>query len=271
MSNLKVNEKSSTLNSREVAKMIGKEHHKLTRDIDTYIKYISETSKFSSDDIDQNPKLDSEDFFIESSYQAGTGKSYKCYELTKMGCEMVANKMTGAKGVQFTATYVKRFNELEENENKKMAFYIPATYAEALALAAKQAEENEQLKIENQIQTQRIAEYEPKVTYYDEILKSRGLMAVTQIAADYDLTAQKLNRILKEERVQHKVGGQWILYKDYMNNGYTKSETIPITHSDGRLGTTLNTKWTQKGRLFIHEILVRRGIEAVIDKAFETA
>ncbi|KGL45647.1 Rha family transcriptional regulator [Listeriaceae bacterium FSL A5-0209] len=260
MNNLQVIEKSSTLNSREVAKMIGKRHDHLVRDIGSYVSYIG-----------QNPKLGSDDFFIESSYETGTGKSYKCYELTKMGCEMVANKMTGSKGIQFTATYVKRFNELEANESKKMAFYIPATYAEALALAAKQAEENEQLKIENQIQTQRIAEYEPKATYYDEILKSKGLMAVTQIAADYDLTAQKLNLILKEERVQHKVGGQWILYKDHMNNGYTKSETIPITHSDGRPGTTLNTKWTQKGRLFIHEILVRRGIEATIDKEYELA
>ncbi|MBC1231533.1 Rha family transcriptional regulator [Listeria booriae] len=218
----------------------------------------------------QTSKLSSQDYFIKSQYKAnGNNKTYDCYELTKMGCEMVANKMTGAKGVQFTATYVKRFNELEANENKKMAFYIPQTRAEALRLAADLEEENQQLKIENQIQTQRIAEYEPKVAYYDKILKSKSLMTVTQIAADYDLTAQKLNAILKEERVQHKVGGQWILYKNHMNNAYTKSEATQITHSDGRPDTKLNTKWTQKGRLFIHEILGNRGIKAVIDKEYE--
>ncbi|SQC55329.1 phage antirepressor KilAC domain-containing protein [Listeria newyorkensis] len=159
----------------------------------------------------------------------------------------------------------------QTNENQKMAFYIPQTLAEALRLAADLEEDNQKLEIENQTQAKQIAEYEPKATYYDEILKSKGLMAVTQIAADYDLTAQKLNLILKEEGVQHKVGGQWILYKDHMNNGYTESKTIPITHSDGRPGTILHTKWTQKGRFFIHEILVRRNIEAAVDKVIMEA
>ncbi|EAE6434662.1 Rha family transcriptional regulator [Listeria monocytogenes] len=255
MTNLTVLEKAKTINSRQVAEMIGKKHYNLVRDIETYVDYIGQNSKLSSDD-----------YFLESTYEAGTGKSYKCYELTKMGCEMVANKITGSKGVQFTATYVKRFNEYEDQAVRTQTFYIPATYSEALALAAEQAKENEQLKIENEIQSQRIAEYEPKVTYYDEILKSRGLVTATQIAADYDLSAQQLNNILKQERIQHKVGGQWILYKNHMENGYTKSETIPITHRDGRPGTRINTKWTQKGRLFIHEILAKRGIKATIDK-----
>ncbi|WP_413769998.1 Rha family transcriptional regulator, partial [Vibrio vulnificus] len=68
---------------------------------------------------DQNPKLDSDRFFIESSYQAGTGKNYKCYLLTKQGCEFVANKLTGRKGTIFTATYVSLFNEYEAEHNGK--------------------------------------------------------------------------------------------------------------------------------------------------------
>lgn len=75
------------MDSRDVAKMFGKTHAHLVRDIDRYIN-----------DLDQNPKLDSDDFFIDSSYQAGTGKNYKCYLLTKQGCEFVANKLTGRKG-----------------------------------------------------------------------------------------------------------------------------------------------------------------------------
>ncbi|EAE7099197.1 Rha family transcriptional regulator [Listeria welshimeri] len=253
MNNLAVLDKNNTLNSREVAEMVEKRHSDLLRDIETYIRYIN-----------QNAKLRSDDFFSESTYQAGTGKDYKCYEITKMGCEMIANKLTGAKGIQFTALFVQKFNKLEENE--KQTFYIPGTYAEALTLAAKQAELNEQLMLENEVKTQTIAEYEPKVSYYDQILKSPGLITVTQIAADYDLTAHKLNKILYEEQVQHKVGGQWILYKKHMNLGLTKSETVSIVHSNGRLGTKVNTKWTQKGRLFIHEILEKVGIQAVIDK-----
>lgn len=90
--------------SREVAEMIGKNHAHLLRDIQGYIKVIS-----------QNPKLDSDKFFVESSYKSGTGKEYTCYLLTKQGCEMVANKMTGEKGILFTAEYVQAFNKMEEH------------------------------------------------------------------------------------------------------------------------------------------------------------
>ena len=66
--------------------------------------------------------------------------------------------------------------------------------------------------------------------------------------------------------MQHCVNGQWILYRRHMGKGYTKSETIPITRSDGRTDTRIYTKWTQKGRILIHEILTRRGILAVMDR-----
>lgn len=97
------------MDSRDVAKMIGKNHHNLVRDIRRYIN-----------DMSQNSKLSSDDFFIESSYQAGTGKNYPCYLLTKQGCEFVANKLTGKKGTIFTATYVSLFNEYEAEHNGKM-------------------------------------------------------------------------------------------------------------------------------------------------------
>lgn len=96
------------IDSRDVAKMIGKTHAHLMRDIDSYKEVL-----------DQNPKLDSDRFFIESSYQAGTGKNYKCYLLTKQGCEFVANKLSGRKGTIFTATYVSLFNEYEAEHNGK--------------------------------------------------------------------------------------------------------------------------------------------------------
>lgn len=101
--------KQRVIDSRDVAKMLGKTHAHLVRDIDRYIN-----------DLDQNPKLDSDDFFIDSSYQAGTGKNYKCYLLTKQGCEFVANKLTGRKGTIFTATYVGLFNQYQEEHNGKM-------------------------------------------------------------------------------------------------------------------------------------------------------
>ncbi len=101
--------KQQVIDSRDVAKMIGKTHAHLMRDIDSYKEVL-----------DQNPKLDSDRFFIESSYQAGTGKNYKCYLLTKQGCEFVANKLTGKKGTIFTATYVGLFNQYQAEHNGKM-------------------------------------------------------------------------------------------------------------------------------------------------------
>ncbi|MCT6631948.1 Rha family transcriptional regulator, partial [Staphylococcus aureus] len=81
--------------SREVAEMIAKRHVNLVRDIDNYLCVILQNSSLSADD-----------FFVESSYQEGTGKQYKHYLLSKKGCDIVSNKMTGSKGILFTATYV---------------------------------------------------------------------------------------------------------------------------------------------------------------------
>ena len=112
-------------------------------------------------------------------------------------------------------------------------------------------------------QEQQISEFKPIRDYVDEILSSTSALTITQIAADYDITARALNKILEEEKIQRNVSGQWILYKNQMGKGYTKSETFTFTRSDGRLDSKITTKWTQKGRLMIHEIMKSRGIDAV--------
>lgn len=98
------------------------------------------------------------------------------------------------------------------------------------------------------------------------IFNSPGAMATSQITADYDMSARALNRILHEEGVQHCVNGQWILYRKHMGQGYTKSKTFAFEHADGRLDAKTQTYWTQKGRLWLNEILNRRGIYAVMDR-----
>ena len=125
------------------------------------------------------------------------------------------------------------------------------------------------LEAENEQQRQTIKDFEPIKQYVDTILESTGTLTTSQIAADYDLSARTLNKILHEEGVQHNVNGQWILYRKHMGMGYTKSKTIPITRSDGSPDTKMHTQWTQKGRMMIHEILTRRGIKAVMDKEIE--
>lgn len=122
-------------------------------------------------------------------------------------------------------------------------------------LLIKLATELKKERQEKMILTQRIAEYEPKATYVDKILKSKNVVCTSQIASDYGMSAQKLNKFLKDNGVQKKIGGQWLLRSRYMNLGYTKSETIDVNGV-----SRINTKWTQKGRLFIHNLLIQKGV-----------
>jgi anti-repressor protein len=126
-----------------------------------------------------------------------------------------------------------------------------------IGLLEKLKEDTEKIKhLERRVEAD-----QPKVSYHDTILVSDNAVNVEQIAADYGLSAQKLNLILKEELVQRKVGGQWVLYQQYRNKGLTKSKTIPI----GENRSKIHTQWTQKGRLFIHDLLEKRGVSPVSD------
>ena len=146
-------------------------------------------------------------------------------------------------------------------------FIADPDFAIGLLTALKDEQEKSRaLEAENEKQSQLLADYEPKVQYLETILQSEGTMTTAQIAADYDMSAIQLNQILRDACIQRKVNGQWILYRKYMGKGYTKSETINITRSDGRPDTKMHTRWTQKGRLMIHEVLTARGIKAKMDK-----
>lgn len=90
-----------TIDSREVAEMIGKEHNKLMRDIRNYIAQLGES------------KIGHTDFFTESTYKSSQNKEMPCYQVTKKGCEFIAHKLTGVKGTEFTARYITRFHEME--------------------------------------------------------------------------------------------------------------------------------------------------------------
>lgn len=135
---------------------------------------------------------------------------------------------------------------------------VPQSFAQALRLAA-------DLEEKNQLLEQQIAEYEPKISYLDMILSSTDTVATSQIAADYGMSAIALNKLLNELGVQHKVSGQWILYRKHMNQGYTKSHTSEIPKADGGIKVVMNTKWTQKGRVFIYNLLTAEGYYPQMD------
>ena len=140
---------------------------------------------------------------------------------------------------------------------------VPRSFAEALRLAADLEEEKMMLE-------QKVAEYEPKITYLDTILASKDAVTTSQIAADYGMSAIQLNKILHHLGVQRKVSGQWLLYKKHMNCGYTKSHTSEILQTDGTKKIVMSTKWTQKGRLYTYNLLKDEGYFPQMD-LWETA
>lgn len=239
--------KAKTIESREVAEMVGKQHNELLKDIRRFIGFLDEG------------EIPHVDFFIPSSYQDAKGEKRTGFLLTKQGCEMVANKVTGKKGTLFTARYVMRFNEME-SQQPQASYMIADPIARAKQWIEEQ-QKTQQLIERTAMQEQLIAEYEPKITYVDEILNSKNTMTITQIAADYGMSGQELNRILWNKEVQRKVGGQWVLYRKHMNNGFTKSKTYT-----NETGAYPQTKWTQKGRLFIHNLLESNGYTALVDE-----
>ena len=112
------------------------------------------------------------------------------------------------------------------------------------------------------IAEQRVLELQPKASYYDVILQSKSLVSVSQIAKDYGLSATKLNQLLNEWGIQYKQGGTWLLYQKYAPLGYTQSQTVEY---NGGEGSRLHTKWTQKGRLFLHNLLTNHGYVPVVE------
>lgn len=121
-----------------------------------------------------------------------------------------------------------------------------------------------QLKEEKEqrlIAEQRVMELQPKASYYDLILQNKTLLSVTQIAKDYGKSAVWLNNKLHELGIQFKQGGTWLLYQKFAEKGYTQSTTHII--DEGR--SKLLTKWTQKGRLAIYEMLKDEGILPLIE------
>ena len=102
------NNQLATIDSREVAEMLGKEHKYVLRDIEGTEKVKGIVPTLLS------ANLHPAKYFIESSYKDASGKSNKCYLVTKMGCELLGNKQQGEKGILFTAKYVERFNQMEQ-------------------------------------------------------------------------------------------------------------------------------------------------------------
>lgn len=132
---------------------------------------------------------------------------------------------------------------------------------------AKEKERQEKLKLAevNKVQAQQIVEMKPKVSYYDKVMQCKDLMTITMIAKDFGMTAAEMNQVLHQKKVQYKQSGQWFLYSKYQDKGYCSSKTNVYETVSG-FGVRTHTYWTQKGRLFIYNLLKEDGILPLIER-----
>ena len=210
-----------------------------------------------------NKRVDTEDKMDGVAICDSIGRSQKPVLINESGLYglILSSKLDTAKKFKRWVTSEvlpsirKHGGYIVTNDNDTDAEIMAKALFVADRTIKKKNEVIEKLIEENQIKELRIAELQPVKDYVDEILKSEDTMTITQIAADYGKSARELNKILNKEKLIYKVNDQWILYKKHMNKGYTKSETFEVLRSDGTTKIVLNTKWTQKGRLKIHEIL----------------
>lgn len=125
----------------------------------------------------------------------------------------------------------------------------------------------ENMKTENLVLVQQVNELQPKASYYDMILQNKSLLSVSKIAKDYGMSAMALNKKLNELGVQFKQGDIWLMYAKYQDKGYTQTTTHVIDAEKAKV----STKWTQKGRLFVYDLLKHEGILPVIERQEDEA
>ncbi len=237
------------VSSRQIAKDFGKQHKHVLDSIRDILAAENSATKF----------------FYESTYD-NRGKEYPEYLMNRDGFSLLVMGFTGSKALEWKVRYIQAFNAMEA----KLAMEHQDSYmiADPIARALKWAEEEKKrrdLQATCSQQEQLIGELKPKADYTDKILQSKSLVPITAIAKDYGMSGQALNKILHGLKIIYRIGNQWLLYSKYQACGYTSSETVQIETSEGPK-VVLNTKWTQKGRLFLYEMLKKQNIIPMIER-----
>lgn len=239
--NIKVENDQLLVSSLEVAENFGKRHKNVLQTIENLVAENSATKSL----------------FYKATYE-NRGKQYPMLYMNRDGFSLLVMGFTGKKALEWKLKYINAFNEMEQKLND------PNYLAERLITYFKN--KCNELILENNVQKQQIAELQPKATYYDVVLNCKELMSISKIAKDYGWSAQKMNKYLHEKGVQYKQSNVWLLYQDYAENGYTSTKTSHTTDRNGVEHAHINTQWTQKGRLFIYDLLKKDGIVPLIER-----
>jgi len=207
--------------------------------------------------------IEENEFYQENSDWWGfvivkSGNETKDFTLTTDFAKHLCMLSRSERGKQARSYFVEVEKQIHKPQHN-----LPTSFADALRLLATTVEEKELLQLENAQSKQIINELQPKATYYDMILQCKDLLAITTIAKDYGMSGKSLNALLHELEVQYKMRKTWLLYQNYADKGYTQSKTHVINAERSEM----NTYWTQKGRLFIYDLLKsKKGILPLIER-----
>ena len=228
------------IDSREVAEMLGKTPAELLKEIE---------GRKDSKNVGIIPTLEKgkfhvSEYFIENSYKVdGNNKSYKCYLITKMGCELIGNKQQGEKGILFTAKYVEKFNKMEKQLKELQAPKLPQTYLEALKALVRSEEEKEKVK----------KELEERNSFVNKISESENSMLVREVAK----LASKGNITIGEKALWNKLREWGYISKksteplqSAINSGWFEVVERVVERS-GKTLVYKTTKVTGKGQVHI--------------------
>ena len=220
------------MTSLEIAEVTGKQHAHVMRDIRNLLSQGVAESNFGL-----------------GSYTDANNQERPLFNLTPKGCLILAS---GYDAV-LREKIIDRLEVLESGKPK-----VPQSFAEALMLAARQQMqiEEQQKQIEQkeetiELQQKELTQSAPKVSYYDSHLQSVNTQTSTQAAKQIGMDAEKLHKKLKEIGIIYRQSGQWILHAPYSTWGMHSTRTQTYTRSDGSIGTSVYTVWTQRGVRFI--------------------
>ncbi|MBT0572515.1 phage antirepressor KilAC domain-containing protein [Riemerella anatipestifer] len=214
------------------------------RELHSFLESKQDFSTWIKNRIEKYGFIEEQDFTLHKFVERGTWKHE--YVLSIDTAKELAMVEGNEKGKQARRYFIECEKKLRTG-----AYALPQTFAEALKLAAQQAERIE-------LQQAELKKQAPKVAYYEEVLQSESTYNTNQIAKELGMSAITLNKKLQDLKVQYRQGGTWLLYHKYQNKGYTKTKTHTYTDTKGATQTSMQTVWTEKGRLFIHEALSKR-------------
>lgn len=208
--------------------------------------------------------VDSEDKGVTKCYTLGGTQQIAIINESGLYSLILSSKLPKAKEFKRWVT-----SEVLPTIRKHGAYMTPAKIEEVLTDPDTIIQLATQLKQEREgrlIAEQRIGELTPKADYCDRVLADKSLVTITQIAKDYGMSGRALNATLHDLGVIYKQCETWFLYAKYQKTGWTHSETIMVDKKDGTQKAVLNTKWTQKGRLGLYELLKAHGILPLIEQ-----